>query len=304
MFTGLLPLRPQLVDVRGRIRRENGGRMQLPQKKPRIDAAPGTASPLGVAISENDRETMAMVEAAIKARRLRLAYQPVVLSRDPGRVAFHEGLIRVMEPNGRIIPAADFMNAVEAHEIGREIDCAALEFGLATLARNPDLRIAINMSARSIGYGRWTRVLKRGLGLGPTVGERLILEITETSAMLVPELVIRFMEDLQDQGVAFALDDFGAGYTAIRYFKDFMFDILKIDGQFIRGIDRDPDNQVLTRALLSIGKHFEMFTVAESVETAAEAACLQAMGVDCLQGYLFGAPTVKPEWLQTERQRA
>jgi len=278
--------------------------MQLPQNKVRIDAGPGTASPLGVAISENDRQTIAMVEAAIRAKRLRLAYQPVVLSRDPGRVAFYEGLIRVMEPNGRPIPAADFITAVEAHELGREIDCAALESGLATLAHHPELRIAINMSARSIGYPRWMRVLKQGLALGPTVGERLILEITESSAMLVPELVITFMADLQEMGVAFALDDFGAGYTAIRYFKEFMFDILKIDGQFIRGIHRDPDNQVLTRALLSIGKHFEMFTVAESVETPEDAECLRAMGVDCQQGYLFGAPTVKPDWGQRVAARS
>jgi EAL domain-containing protein (putative c-di-GMP-specific phosphodiesterase class I) len=272
------------------------------QGKPKRDAMVGNASPLGVAISQGDAQTMAMVAEAIRARRLRLAYQPVVTSRDPNRIAFHEGLIRVLEPNGRIIPAKDFMDAVEAHEIGREIDCAALEYGMLTLAKNPGLRISINMSARSIGYPRWMKTLKKGLDLGATVGERLILEITESSAMMVPELVLNFMDDLQSKGVAFALDDFGAGYTAIRYFKDFMFDILKIDGQFIRNIHRDPDNQALTRALLSIGKHFEMFTVAESVETPEEAECLRKLGVDCQQGYLYGHPTVKPKWLEAERK--
>ena len=278
--------------------------MPPPTNRAQIDAGPGTASPLGVAISEGDRQTMATVADAIRTKRLRLAYQPVVLSRDPARIAFHEGLIRVLEPNGRIIPARDFMAAVEGHELGREIDCAALEFGLATLAQHSELRISINMSARSIGYARWMRVLKRGLDLGVTVGERLILEITESSAMLVPELVINFMDSLQRKGVTFALDDFGAGTTAIRYFKDFMFDILKIDGQFIRNIHLDADNQALTRALLAIGRHFEMFSVAEAVETPEEAECLRALGVDCQQGYLFGAPTVKPKWLQAQRQRA
>ena len=269
-----------------------------------MDAQAGDASPFGAAISEGDRATMAMVREAIDTRRLRLAYQPVVLSRDAERVVFHEGLIRVLDPSGRVIPARDFMGAVEGHEMGREIDCAALEFGLATLARHPALRVSINMSARSIGYPRWTRVLKRGLALGPTVGDRLILEITESSAMLVPELVIAFMEDLQARGVAFALDDFGSGYTAIRYFKDFFFDILKIDGQFIRNINADRDNQALTAALISIGKHFEMFTVAEAVETVEEAECLRAMGVDCQQGYLFGAPTVKPAWAEPAMRKS
>ena len=269
-----------------------------------MDARIGLASPLGVAISKADADTLSMVTEAVRTRRLRLAYQPVVLSRDPGRVAFYEGLIRVQEPNGRIIPAGDFMGAVEGHELGREIDCAALEFGMHTLAKNPHLRISINMSARSIGYPRWMVTLKRGLDRDPTVGERLILEITESSAMLVPELVLAFMEEVQRKGVAFALDDFGAGYTAIRYFKDFLFDIVKIDGQFIRNIHRDPDNQALTKALLSIGKHFEMFTVAEGVETPEEAECLRAMGVDCQQGYLHGAPTVKPSWAEPARMQA
>jgi len=104
------------------------------------------------------------------------------------------------------------------------------------------------------------------------------------------------MQDYQGKGVAFALDDFGAGNTAIRYFKEFYFDILKIDGQFARRIHRDPDNRALMAAMVSIGKHFEMFTVAEAVESPEEAACLQEMGVDCMQGYLFGAPSVRPPW--------
>ena len=268
--------------------------MIMPKPKPRLDAQAGVASPLGVAISAGDRETLSMVRQAIDSKRLRLAYQPVVLARDPARVAFQEGLIRVLDPTGRVIPAKDFMEAVESHEIGREIDCAALDIGLAALARVPDLRLSINMSARSIGYARWIQTLRRGLSVSPTIGERLILEITESSAMQVPELVVAFMDDLKGAGVAFALDNFGAGNMAIRYFKDFYFDILKLDGQFIRNIHQDADNQVLTAALLSIGQHFHMFTVAQSVETQAEAQMLQQMGVDCLQGYLFGAATLKP----------
>ncbi|MDP1577745.1 MAG: EAL domain-containing protein, partial [Cypionkella sp.] len=120
--------------------------MIMPKPKPRLDAQAGVASPLGVAISAGDRETLSMVRQAIDSKRLRLAYQPVVLARDPARVAFQEGLIRVLDPTGRVIPAKDFMEAVESHEIGREIDCAALDIGLAALARVPDLRLSINMS--------------------------------------------------------------------------------------------------------------------------------------------------------------
>jgi EAL domain-containing protein (putative c-di-GMP-specific phosphodiesterase class I) len=283
-----------------RLRRQRAKAMIFDRNKPRLDADPGDHSPLGVAISAGDRATLSMVAEAIAARRLRLAFQPVVLAAEPARIAFYEGLIRVLEPSGRVIPAKDFMQAVETREEGRQIDCAALELTLTTLARRPELRLSVNMSARSIGYPPWIKVLRRGLSLSPTIGERLILEISESSAMLLPEIVAAFMVDLQMSGVAFALDDFGSGALAIRYFKDFSFDILKLDGQFIRGIDRDGDNRALTAALLAIGKSFDIFTVANSVETPAEAEVLQKMGVDCLQGYLFGAPSLKPAFEMEE----
>jgi EAL domain-containing protein (putative c-di-GMP-specific phosphodiesterase class I) len=268
-------------------------------------AGEAAASPLDAAIAEGDRATMAMVRDALRHRRVILAYQPVMMGADPSRIAFHEGLIRLMDETGRIIPARDFMGTVETTEIGRLIDCASLELGLAVLAREPRLRLAVNMSARSIGFARWMDILRRGLATEQTVGERLILEITESSAMLVPEVVTTFMADLQRQGICFALDDFGAGYTAFRYFKEFLFDLVRIDGQFIRGVARDPDNQVLVQALLMIARQFDMFSVAESVEAAEDAEWLIAQGVDCLQGYLFGAPTTMPIWAsEAERRRA
>ena len=112
--------------------------------------------------------------------------------------------------------------------------------------------------------------------------------------MLVPDIVQGFMSDLQGQGIAFALDDFGAGYTSFRNLRDFFFDIVKIDGQFIRGISTQPDNQILAQALLSIAEHFEMYSVAESVETLEDANFLAGLGVNCLQRYYFGAPTMSP----------
>ncbi|MGX0901756.1 EAL domain-containing protein (putative c-di-GMP-specific phosphodiesterase class I) [Roseovarius sp. MBR-79] len=263
------------------------------------DVPAGHDNPLNYAVSARDRSVIEMVDIAVRHKQVMLAFQPVVTATQTDKPAFYEGLIRVTDATGRVIPAREFIGQIETRELGRIIDCLALEKGLATLAEFPDLRLSINMSARSIGYGRWLRTLKKGLGADPTIAERLILEITESSAMLVPELVVGFMKDLQMQGIGFALDDFGAGYTSFRFLKDFFFDILKIDGQFIQGIANNADNQVLTAALLSVGRQFDMVTVAESVERAADAAYLTALGIDCLQGYYFGAPTVRPPWLDT-----
>lgn len=254
------------------------------------------ASPLGWVVAENDRQVLAMVADAVRDRRLRLAYQPVVVAANPGRNGFHEGLIRVLDPAGRIIPAREFMGVVETQELGREIDCAALAMGLDALRRHAHLRLSVNMSARSIGWPRWMRILQNGLQSAPGVGERLILEITESSAMTVPEVVAGFMNDLRRRQISFALDGFGAGHSALRYFRNFSFDILKVDAQFTRGIQSDPDNQVLMAAFLSIARQFDMVCVAQGVEHQDEAAWLAALGVDCLQGYYFAAPSVLPSW--------
>ncbi|TVS04664.1 MAG: EAL domain-containing protein [Rhodobacteraceae bacterium] len=254
------------------------------------------SSPLSAAAEEQRRVTLALVRDALDQRRSILAFQPVVQARMPKRAAFYEGLIRIIDHTGRVIPAIDFMDAVETNELGRRIDCLALEMGLATLANEPSIRVSINMSARSIGYPEWLATLERGLRNAPDIGERLILEITESSAMLMPDLVTVFMQDMQERGICFALDDFGAGYTAFRYLKDFYFDIVKIDGSFISDIANNPDNQILAQALVLIARHFDMFTVAESVETAEDARLLVDMGVDCLQGYFFGAPATQEPW--------
>lgn len=143
----------------------------------------------------------------------------------------------------------------------------------------------------------------RGLAIDKTIAERLILEITESSTMLMPDLVSVFMTEMQAKGISFALDDFGSGYIAFRYFKDFTFDIVKIDGSFIQGITRNPDNQVLTQALVSIAQQFDMYTVAEFVESKEDADYLASIGIDCLQGYYFGAARIDPEWKSNKGQK-
>jgi EAL domain-containing protein (putative c-di-GMP-specific phosphodiesterase class I) len=241
--------------------------MTLVLPHPTLTDRADLSDPLSSALAERDRDTLRMVEDAVRNRRIRLAYQPVLPAGNPVRPVFYEGLARILDATGRPIPARDFIGAVEMHETGRVIDSLSLELGLKALNANPGIRLSVNMSARSIGYPRWMKTLEAGLMADTSLAHRLILEITESSAMLMPEVVGVFMADLQARGIRFALDDFGQGFTSFRYLRDFDFDILKIDGQFIGGIATDPDNQVLARALVSIAGHFGMLTVAESVET-------------------------------------
>jgi EAL domain-containing protein (putative c-di-GMP-specific phosphodiesterase class I) len=256
----------------------------------------GLDDPLNIAVTERDKDTMHIVRQAIHAETVMLAYQPIVQSARPDLPAFYEGLLRVLDQNGRVIPAREFMHLAETSEVGRELDCLAMRAGLRALFNAPDIRISLNMSARSIGYPKWKETLMKGLKKDPTIAERLILEISESSAMLMPDLVCVFMLEMQALGVSFALDDFGSSYTVFRHFKEFSFDIVKIDGAFTRGIATDPANQVMMQALISLASHFDMYTVAEFVETAGDANYLTNLGVHCLQGHYFGVPTLTPDW--------
>lgn len=264
----------------------------------------GFDSPLHAALAARDRSTLDMVAQAVRHKQCLLAFQPVVQARAPHNVAFYEGLICILDETGRVIPARDFMPVVENTELGREIDCLALDTGLQALMQHPTLRLSVNMSARSIGYSRWMQTLNSALRRDERLGERLTLEISETSAMTVPELVIDFMDRLQGHGIAFALDDFGSGAINIRHFRDFFFDAVKIDGQYIRGVHRDRDTQAMLRALIAMAREFDMLIIAESVEQSEDAEYLMTLGIDCMQGYLFGAPTLRPDWAEEDGARA
>lgn len=276
--------------------------MQSEHRPKRLPDAEIRSRMHGPPVEQAQSDILDIVRSALEDRRAMLAFQPVVQARRPRRVAFYEGLIRLLDPSGRVIPAAAFMEAVEATDLGRKIDCIALELGLAALAQEPSIRLSVNLSARSIGNTDWLKALEQGLAGAPEIAERLIVEITESSAMSSPEIVARFMQDMQDRGICFALDDFGAGYTAFRYLRDFRFDIVKIDGSFIRNRADLRGNQVLIRALVSIARHFDMFTVAECVETEDDARLMVELGVDCLQGYHFGAPSIHPPWHMAARR--
>jgi EAL domain-containing protein (putative c-di-GMP-specific phosphodiesterase class I) len=152
------------------------------------------------------------------------------------------------------------------------------------------------MSARSVGYRPWIAVLRKALRESPRLGYNLILEINEASAMQVSDVLKPFMAEMRDHGIVFALDDFGAGMTSLRLLRDLRFEIAKIDGALVREVDRLADQQSMTRASIALAQEMGMYVVAEAVETEGEANWLREAGVGCMQGYLFGPPTVTPDF--------
>ncbi|MBL8665411.1 MAG: EAL domain-containing protein, partial [Candidatus Odyssella sp.] len=128
------------------------------------------------------------------------------------------------------------------------------------------------------------------------VARRLTVEITETVALKDLEHSAAFCHEIKSLGCSVSLDDFGAGYTSFKSLRLLGVEEVKIDGSYVKNLIDNPDNQVFVRALLGLAQGLEMRTVAECVETEAEAKWLLEQGVDYFQGYYFGKPDTKPAW--------
>ena len=131
--------------------------------------------------------------------------------------------------------------------------------------------------------------------LGPDVN-RVTLELTETLALEDPAMASRFSDEARSLGCEFAIDDFGAGYTTFRNLLAIEADTIKIDGKFIQNLSSSPNNQTFVRMMVDLAQTFGVKTVAEMVDNPADADLLERLGVDYLQGYMFGIPSAAPAW--------
>jgi len=256
----------------------------------------GMKSPLGhveEAIYNASPET---VEAAVRNGRSALAFQPVVLASKPEQPAFYEGLIRLFDPAQRVIPARDFISRVENTETGRLLDCETLKKTIRTLNQVPGLHLSMNVSARSIGYAPWTDKLYATIRKRPELAKRMTIEISEASVMQLPEITARFVNDLGGNGVRFLLDDFGADLSSFQHLRDIGFGMIKIAGSFSNDIAKTEKNQSVVRTMVAMGRFMRKRVIATRVEKKEDMQWLQRAGVDAFQGYLFGIPTLNPNW--------
>jgi diguanylate cyclase (GGDEF)-like protein len=237
------------------------------------------------------------VQRALKDGRLVFAYQPVVSS-ETGSTDYHECLLRMIAEDGQMVLAGDFIAAIEQLGFIRLIDRYVLEKAVDEVANRPEARLAFNISGLTATDRPWLRAISAILKGKPEVASRLVVEITETAALHDIVESAHFVRTLRDLGCRVALDDFGAGFTSLRHLQALSVDIVKIDGSFVRNLANNPENQVFLRHLVGLAKGLNLTTVAEWVETAEEAAMLRHEGVQFLQGYLFGAPSLEKPWLQ------
>jgi EAL domain-containing protein (putative c-di-GMP-specific phosphodiesterase class I) len=152
------------------------------------------------------------------------------------------------------------------------------------------LHLALNVSGRHLQQGDLVKDVARALedsGLDPS---NLVIELTESTIMHNTEANLERLRDLKALGVRLAIDDFGTGYSSLSYLHRFPIDILKIDRSFVGRLATEGDGPELARAVVRLGETLGIDTVAEGIESEAQAAALLALGCVAGQGYLFAKP--------------
>lgn len=227
------------------------------------------------------------IVSALDENRVELALQPVVRAAD-GEVAFYEALLRVRLGDGSLVTPGSILPVAEKAGLVRLLDRRVMELALEKMSADPRLRLSVNASLSTVLDPEWPDRLAHTLEMRQGVAERLTIEITETSMIEDIETTGHVVASCKRLGIKMAMDDFGSGHTSFRNLRAMAFDLVKIDGAFIRNIVNSEDDRFFARTLTALAHHLKLEIVAEWVEDEATATMLRGWGVDYFQGALFG----------------
>jgi diguanylate cyclase (GGDEF)-like protein len=235
------------------------------------------------------------IVTALNERRIVVAFEPVVDVRTR-KPAFYECLVRMEQEDGQALLAPDIVPVAERLGLIRLVDHRVLELAVAELAASPNVELSLNISPDTTMDRDWWTSIQSLMQSYPGVGERLIVEITETVAIQDVEDVRGFVTRLKNFGSRIAIDDFGAGNTSFRNLRKLGVDIVKIDGAFVQNIARSSDDRAFVQTLIDLARRLQIKTVAEWVQDEESAALLREWGCDYIQGRLIGLATPERPW--------
>ena len=232
-------------------------------------------------------------------------YQPVVDLADR-RVVGAEALIRRLDGGGDIVPPGEFIPVAEElgliEAIGEWVIDEVARQQRTWLDEGLELEVSFNLSPREL----WTpdlaeRLLSRlhDAGVEPST---LMAEITESTAMADPDRTQQVLNELHSRGMRLAIDDFGTGYSSLSRLKNMPVDVLKIDKEFVRNVDRDVRLAGMVRAMIQVAQSLNMIPLAEGIETEDEFIFLRANGCRLAQGFWFAQPVPADELLELAKR--
>ncbi|WP_294013131.1 EAL domain-containing protein [Sphingomonas sp.] len=237
---------------------------------------------------------------ALEKDQLKLFYQPLINLKS-GEVAGFEALARwTHEERGEISPT-EFIPVAEESGLILTLGRWAMDRATQTLAgwdaaagQKLPCYVAVNLSAIQVARDDIAALVESALRSSGLTGDRLTLELTESSIVQDPARATRVFEALKSLDTTVAMDDFGTGYSSLAYLQRLPIDVLKIDRSFVSGMMIDPDSAAIVRAVLSLAEALGMSTIAEGIETVELATTLAALGCSSGQGYYFSKP-LEPE---------
>lgn len=244
------------------------------------------------------------LQHAIEKNELSLRYQPLINLESNNLIGFEVLLRWKCEELGAIKPD-EFIPIAESSRsifpIGKWVIAKALEDHrqLSKALNQPDLKISINISMVQLSDTGFSPFIKATILKNKLNCNNLILELTESAVMHDPKNATLLLNNLSKQGITFALDDFGNGYSSMRYLKLLPISILKIEKSFIQDLGKGQGNGVIIKAILSLAKGLGVSVIAEGVEKLSQSQYLHEQGCQYAQGLLYGKPQPIHEILKT-----
>ncbi len=233
------------------------------------------------------------IRRALDEDLLKVYAQPIVPLHESGPKRV-ELLVRMTDVDGSLVLPGAWLPVAERFGLIEDIDAWMVNQAARLIAMQnaagQDLVCEVNLSGRSMADPRLPGAIEAALAATSIDPANLILEITETAVVANMDEARRLATRVRELGCRFALDDFGAGFGSFYYLKHFHVDLLKIDGEFVRGIANSEIDQRMVGAMVEIARGFELQTVAEFVEDAEALESIRALGVDFAQGYHLGRP--------------
>jgi EAL domain-containing protein (putative c-di-GMP-specific phosphodiesterase class I) len=237
-------------------------------------------------LSWNDR-----IAHALENNLLELYFQGI-FEADDNRLAHYEVLVRMhdQDDHSHILMPGQFIPYAEKSGKILDIDRWVIRNSIELLADADVPSLAINISGRSFDEPTLPEYIAGELKRCGVAPRRLLVELTETSAVSDLHDARRFIEALRQTGCRTCLDDFGTGFSSFAYLKHLQADAVKIDGLFIRDLPSDFDNQIFVKAIVAVARGMRKLTIAECVEDLETLDMLRSFGVDAVQGYYLERP--------------